>query len=70
MLRRVSAPEDAPLTQKSCVAPDAGGRGHTGAMVMGNRGTYASKRRAWGNAGAAVLDTPSGVGATLNSLRL
>ena len=36
--------------------------GHAGAIVLGDRGTYASKRRALEAAGVEVLDTPSGVG--------
>jgi succinyl-CoA synthetase alpha subunit len=33
--------------------------GHAGAIVMGNKGTYASKRSALESAGATVLDMPS-----------
>ena len=40
--------------------------GHAGAIVMGDKGTYASKRAALENAGVTVLDTPSDVGAVLN----
>jgi succinyl-CoA synthetase alpha subunit len=39
--------------------------GHAGAIVMGDQGTYASKRAALEAAGVAVLDMPSGVGPAL-----
>jgi succinyl-CoA synthetase alpha subunit len=39
--------------------------GHAGAIVMGNRGSYAAKRRALESAGAKVVDTPEGVAAAL-----
>ena len=39
--------------------------GHAGAIVMGDRGTYASKRQALEAAGVTVLDLPSQVGAFL-----
>ncbi|TFH42276.1 MAG: succinyl-CoA synthetase subunit alpha [Lysobacterales bacterium] len=42
--------------------------GHAGAIVMGNRGTYASKRTALERAGVRVLDTPSDVGGAISEL--
>ena len=41
--------------------------GHAGAIVMGDKGTYASKRRALEAAGVTVLDTPSDAGAVLQA---
>jgi len=40
--------------------------GHAGAIVMGDRGTYASKRDALERAGVRVLDTPSEVGSVVS----
>jgi succinyl-CoA synthetase alpha subunit len=40
--------------------------GHAGAIVTGNRGGYASKRRALEAAGARVVDTPSEVARALD----
>ncbi|MDX1431572.1 MAG: succinyl-CoA synthetase subunit alpha, partial [Gammaproteobacteria bacterium] len=40
--------------------------GHAGAIVMGDVGTYASKRAALERAGVEVLDTPSDVGAVID----
>jgi succinyl-CoA synthetase alpha subunit len=40
--------------------------GHAGAIVMGNRGSYASKRSALEAAGVRVVDTPSEVAKVLN----
>jgi succinyl-CoA synthetase alpha subunit len=42
--------------------------GHAGAIVMGDRGTYASKRKALEAAGVAVMDTPSDVGRVMREL--
>ncbi len=39
--------------------------GHAGAIVMGRRGTYQSKKEALEDAGVTVLATPSGVGEAL-----
>lgn len=39
--------------------------GHAGAIVMGDRGTYAAKRSALEAAGVAVLPTPSGMASVL-----
>jgi succinyl-CoA synthetase alpha subunit len=39
--------------------------GHAGAIVMGNRGSYASKRRALESAGARVVDTPAALAEAL-----
>lgn len=39
--------------------------GHAGAIVMGSRGSYASKRRALESAGARVVDTPAAVARAL-----
>ena len=41
--------------------------GHAGAIVMGDKGTYASKRGAFEAAGVAVLATPSEVGRALHA---
>jgi len=48
-------------------APKGKKMGHAGAIVMGNKGTYASKRSALEAAGVTVLDTPSDVGAALKA---
>jgi len=42
--------------------------GHAGAIVMGDRGTHASKRKALEAAGVTVLDTPSDVGGVMKSM--
>ena len=49
-------------------SPSGKKMGHAGAIVMGNRGTYASKRSALERAGVRVLDTPSYVGGVINEL--
>jgi len=43
-------------------APAGKKMGHAGAIVMGDKGTYKSKRDALEGAGVTVLDTPSHVG--------
>ena len=48
-------------------APKGKKMGHAGAIVMGDKGTYASKRAALEAAGVTVLDTPSDVGAALKA---
>ena len=42
--------------------------GHAGAIVMGDKGTYRSKRSALESAGARVIDTPSQVGETMREM--
>ena len=49
-------------------APEGRKMGHAGAIVMGDRGSYASKRSALEAAGVTVLDTPSDVGAALKAV--
>jgi succinyl-CoA synthetase alpha subunit len=41
--------------------------GHAGAIVMGDRGSYASKRSALESAGVAVVPTPSDIAKVLNA---
>lgn len=48
-------------------APAGKKMGHAGAIVMGDKGTYASKKKALEGAGVMVLDTPSHVGDALKS---
>jgi succinyl-CoA synthetase alpha subunit len=48
-------------------APPGKKMGHAGAIVMGDKGTYASKRGALEKAGVTVLDTPSVVGEALKA---
>ena len=42
--------------------------GHAGAIVLGDRGTYVSKRAALERAGVRVLDTPSEVGSVMHEM--
>ena len=42
--------------------------GHAGAIVSGGRGSYASKRAAFEEGGANVIDTPSAVGEALREV--
>jgi len=48
-------------------APAGKKMGHAGAIVMGDKGSYASKRSALEAAGVTMLDTPSDVGAALKA---
>jgi succinyl-CoA synthetase alpha subunit len=68
------AAEYAKTMTKPVIAFIAGGAsppgkkmGHAGAIVMGNKGSYASKRAALEAARVTVLDTPSDVGAALKA---
>ncbi len=49
-------------------SPSGRKMGHAGAIVMGNKGTYISKRRALERAGATVLDMPSQLGSVMNKI--
>lgn len=44
--------------------------GHAGAIVMGDKGTYASKKTALEKAGVEVLATPSAIGPALQNAKL
>lgn len=48
-------------------APVGKKMGHAGAIVMGDKGSYASKRSALEAAGVTVIDTPSDVGPALKA---
>ena len=68
------AAEYAKTMSKPVVAFIAGGAspagkkmGHAGAIVMGSKGSYASKRSALEGAGVTVIDTPSDVGRALKA---
>ena len=69
------AAEYASTMKKPVVAFIAGGAspegkkmGHAGAIVMGNKGTYRSKRAALERAGVRVIETPSAVGEAVSSV--
>ena len=70
-----AAAEYAATMSKPIVAFIAGGAappgkkmGHAGAIVMGNKGTYASKKSALEGVGVNVLATPSHVGGALKEV--
>ena len=42
--------------------------GHAGAIVMGDKGTYQSKKKALEDAGARVVDTPSDIGQAVKAM--
>ena len=48
-------------------APEGKKMGHAGAIVVGDKGSYASKRSALEGAGVCVIDTPSDVGTALKA---
>jgi len=48
-------------------APQGKKMGHAGAIVMGDKGSHGSKRRALEAAGVTVLETPSDVGPALKA---
>ena len=43
-------------------SPEGKKMGHAGAIVVGDKGTYASKKSAFEAAGVAVMDSPSQAG--------
>ena len=70
-----AAAEYAATMSKPIVAFIAGGAappgkkmGHAGAIVMGDKGTYASKKSALEGVGVNVLATPSHVGGALKEV--
>ena len=70
-----AAAEYAQTMQKPLVAayiaggssPPGKKMGHAGAIVMGDKGTYQSKKNALEKAGVEVLATPSAIGAALDN---
>ena len=48
-------------------APSGKRMGHAGAIVLGDKGTFATKRKALEAVGATVVDTPTAVGPALQA---
>ncbi len=73
-----AAAEYATTMQKPVVAafiaggssPPGKKMGHAGAIVMGEKGTYKSKKQALENAGIEVLATPSAIGQALKNAKI
>ena len=66
----IDSGDGAPITIDACgaAAPPGKRMGHAGAIVLGDKGTYAAKRDALETAGATVVATPTEIAPALKAM--